>query len=42
MTYVASQIILWIIVATMFGFAVGWMTSSRRYASKNKRSRKRF
>ncbi len=25
MTYVASQIILWILVATLFGFVLGWM-----------------
>lgn len=41
MTYVASQIILWILVATLFGFVLGWMVSSRRGASK-KRSRRRF
>lgn len=41
MTYVASQIILWIVVATVFGFALGWMVSSRR-SSGRKRSRRRF
>ena len=41
MTYVASQIIVWIIVATLFGFALGWMVSSRRGAKKQ-RVKKRF
>ncbi len=41
MTYVASQIVLWILVATLFGFAVGWTMSSRRGAKKTKK-RKRF
>lgn len=40
MTYVASQIVLWIIVATLFGFALGWMLNSRRGSSKSKRSKK--
>lgn len=40
MTYVASQIMVWIIVATMFGFALGWMVSSRRGASKKKAKRR--
>ena len=39
MTYVASQIILWILVATVFGFAVGWAVSSRRGAKTKKRRR---
>ena len=42
MTYVASQIILWIIVATMFGFVLGWMVNSRRGAGKKRRARRRF
>lgn len=41
MTYVASQILLWIIVATVFGFVLGWLVSSRR-TSGRKRSRRRF
>ncbi len=41
MTYVASQIMFWILVATAFGFAVGWMASSRR-GSKKRRSKRRF
>ena len=34
MTYIASQIMVWIIVATLFGFALGWMVNSRRGAKK--------
>jgi hypothetical protein len=42
-TYVASQIVLWIIVATVFGFALGWMVNSRRGAKKkNKFKSRRF
>ena len=39
MTYVASQIVLWIIIATMFGFVLGWMVSSRRGAKKKVKRR---
>ncbi len=39
MTYVASQIVLWIIVATLFGFTLGWMLSSRRGAKKKVKRR---
>lgn len=43
MTYVASQIIVWIIVATLFGFALGWMVSSRRRVKKkHKFGKQRF
>jgi hypothetical protein len=40
MTYVASQILFWIILATAFGFIVGWMVSSRRGSSKKRRKRR--
>lgn len=42
MTYVATQIITWIIIATLFGFALGWMLNSRRGAKKKKKYRRRF
>jgi hypothetical protein len=29
MSYVAGQIIVWIVLAVVFGFLVGWLTSSR-------------
>ena len=41
MTYVASQIILWIILAMVFGFVLGWMVNSRRGAKTKKKSRMR-
>ena len=37
MTYVASQIVLWIIIAVMFGFTLGWMVNSRRGSGKSKK-----
>jgi hypothetical protein len=42
MTYVASQIIVWIVVATMFGFTLGWMVSSRRGAKTKRSTKRRF
>lgn len=30
MLYVGSQIVLWIFIATMFGFAIGWLIRGRR------------
>jgi len=43
MTYVASQIMVWIIVATLFGFTLGWMVNSRRGAkTKKSKGRTRF
>lgn len=41
MTYVASQIILWIIIAVAFGFALGWMVNSRRDSQSKKKNRMR-
>lgn len=43
MTYVASQIIVWIVVATLFGFALGWMVNSRRgRGARSKSAKRRF
>jgi len=43
MTYVASQIVVWIFVATLFGFVLGWMVSSRRGTkSRKKKNRMKF
>ncbi len=43
MTYVASQIVVWMFVATLFGFTLGWMVSSRRGSkSRKKRNRMKF
>jgi hypothetical protein len=41
MTYVASQIVLWIIIATVFGFALGWMVKSRRGSKKKTKFKSR-
>jgi hypothetical protein len=42
-TYIASQIIVWILLATAFGFALGWMVKSRRGAKKkSKRKTRKF
>ena len=30
MVYVGTQIVLWIVIATMFGFAIGWLARGRR------------
>jgi hypothetical protein len=40
-TYIASQIILWILIATLFGFALGWMVNSRRSSKKKPNFKKR-
>lgn len=42
MTYVASQIVLWIMLATAFGFALGWMVKSRRGLKKQKGYKRRL
>ena len=39
MMYVASQILIWLIIATLFGFTIGWMARSRRGAEVRKRRR---
>ncbi len=41
MSYVASQIMFWILLATAFGFIIGWMVNSRR-GTKKRRSKRRF
>jgi hypothetical protein len=30
MVYVGTQIVLWILIATLFGFAAGWLLRGRR------------
>ncbi len=39
MSYVASQILLFIIVAVVFGFAVGWTARARRGVPRKGRRR---
>ncbi|MDX1450463.1 MAG: hypothetical protein R3246_15550 [Acidimicrobiia bacterium] len=41
MTFVASQIALWIVIAAAFGFAVGWLARGRRGAPRRSRGRRR-
>lgn len=41
MTYVAQQIIIWIVLAALFGFATGWIARGRRGIAI-KRSNRRF
>ncbi len=40
MLYVGSQIMVWIVVAVALGFAIGWMSKSRR--GMRVKQRKRF
>lgn len=30
MVYVGTQIVIWVLLATLFGFAVGWLARGRR------------
>jgi hypothetical protein len=41
MLYVGSQIMLWVAISVLFGFALGWMVRSRRSATV-KKSKRRF
>ena len=38
MTYIASVITVWIVIAVMFGFAIGWLARGRKKTS-GRRSR---
>jgi hypothetical protein len=42
MTYVGTQIGLWIIIAVMFGFAVGWLARGRRGMTVKRSTKRRF
>ncbi len=37
MTWVASQIVLWMALALVLGFAIGWLARSRRGTAVKKR-----
>ena len=37
MTFVATQILVWIFLATVFGFILGWVVNSRRNSRAKKR-----
>lgn len=30
MVYVGTQIVIWVVIATLFGFAIGWLARGRR------------
>lgn len=42
MLYVGSQIMLWVAMSILFGFALGWMVRSRRTAKVKRSSKRRF
>jgi len=37
--YVGSQIVIWMVLAVILGFAIGWMVKSRRGMRVKKRKR---
>ena len=41
MPFVASQIAMWIVLAALFGFAVGWLARGRK-AGPQRRKRRKF
>ncbi len=40
MTVVAYQIGLWILIAALFGFAIGWVARARRVTPPRKKRRR--
>lgn len=39
MMFVASQITIWVVIAALFGFAVGWLARGRTGMAVRKRRR---
>jgi hypothetical protein len=39
MLYVGSQIVVWILIAAMFGFAIGWLARGRRGMRSSRKRR---
>ena len=39
MMYVASQIVIWIVIALLVGFSLGWVSRGRRSAPVRKKRR---
>ena len=39
MVYVGTQIVIWLIIATLFGFAIGWLAKGRRGAGSSTKRR---
>ena len=42
MTYVASQIVMFLLIAVAFGFAVGWAMSARRGGRRRRKRRRKL
>ncbi len=42
MSYVATQIVVWILVAVVFGFLLGWVMNSRKGSRRRGKSRLKF
>lgn len=42
MVYVGTQIVIWIVIATLFGFAIGWLARGRRGMGSRGSSKRRF
>ena len=39
MMYVASQIVIWMVIALLVGFSLGWVSRGRRLAPVRKKRR---
>lgn len=39
MMYVASQIVIWMVIALLVGFSLGWVSRGRRSAPVSKKRR---
>jgi hypothetical protein len=39
MVYIGSQIVLWIVIATVFGFTIGWLARGRRGMRSSRKRR---
>jgi hypothetical protein len=37
MSFVAGQIVMWIVIAALFGFAVGWLARGRKSMPRRKK-----
>jgi hypothetical protein len=40
MNYVATQIVVWMLLAALFGFAVGWMAKGRGSRPAKKKAKR--
>jgi hypothetical protein len=39
MVYVGTQIVIWVVIATLFGFAIGWLARGRRSSGSSTKRR---